>query len=152
MEATKAPSLPAHVSGGWFGFFSNASSVLSPGGTGFHSLASSTLMELSAGPPKVRVGIRGRNDGDDAQEKKSGGSRLACLGFDAIQSQRRSLWLDGTPRREDGALWRSCESVAVKSRRATRVSLLFQISTRVSIPSLLDARTGQAVRFPSFGP
>ena len=59
MEATKAPSSSAHVSGGWFGFFSNASSVLSPGGTGFHSRASSDLVELSGGPPKVRVGIRG---------------------------------------------------------------------------------------------
>ena len=59
MKATKAPSSPAHVSGGWFGFFSNASSVLSPGGTGFHSLVSSDLVELSGGPPKVRVGLMG---------------------------------------------------------------------------------------------
>ncbi|WZY81593.1 hypothetical protein YC2023_027977 [Brassica napus] len=59
MKATKAPSSPAHVSGGWLGFFSNASSVLSPGGTGFHSLVSSDLVELSGGPPKVRVGLMG---------------------------------------------------------------------------------------------
>lgn len=47
---------------------------------------------------------RQRNDGVDAQEKMSGGSRCACLGFDAIQSRRRPGWIDGTPRRDDGAV------------------------------------------------
>ncbi|CDY07600.1 BnaA03g19110D [Brassica napus] len=137
MKATKAPSSSAHVSGGWFGFFSNASSVLSPGGTGFHSLLSSDLVELSGGPPKAE----------------------------------EISWIDGTPRREDRAmksdegfvgglvvfeLWRregcrrksrrSCVAVAIKSRRATRVTLMLQISTRGSIPSLLDSRIGQAAR------
>ncbi|CDY33454.1 BnaA06g36190D [Brassica napus] len=47
---------------------------------------------------------------------------------------------------------RSWVSVAIKSRRATRVSLMFQISTRGSIPCLLVSRIGQAARFPLCGP
>ncbi|KAL0752460.1 hypothetical protein Bca101_034463 [Brassica carinata] len=87
---------------------------------------------------RSRLMMKLSGNGEDVQEEDSTGSRLACLGFVVIHSQKRSL---SELRRNEvvgGKFRRLCEEVSVKSKWVTRVILMAQILTRVQIPASLS--------------